>query len=116
MDTSVDLYIMALCYILAGSNHFLNPKLYLRIIPPVLPWKQLINSFTGIAEIFLGILLVTSWQVYAAWGIIVLLFLIFPANVYHLMLRGAGLRVPVWLLWIRLPLQGVLIWWASLYL
>lgn len=107
---------MAGLYILAGFNHFLNPKIYERIIPPFFRFKKLINKASGLAEILLGIgLLIPSVQHYAAIGLIILLIAIFPANVYHLMQRGAGMKIPVWVLWLRLPLQGVLIWWAWLY-
>lgn len=109
------MYIMSIAYILAGVNHFLNPVFYLRIIPPVFVNKVLINRVSGAVEILLGVLLVTPLQSYAAWGIIGLLIAVLPANIYHLKLRGAGMRVPMWVLWLRIPLQGVLIWWAYLY-
>lgn len=84
---------MAVLYILAGINHFINPTFYLRIIPPVLKYKQLINSISGAAEILLGILLLTSYRPMAAIGVIALLIAVFPANVYHLMQKGAGMKV-----------------------
>lgn len=110
-----DMYIMAIIYILAGFNHFVFPDIYKRIIPPGLRFLDLINWTSGASEIALGVLLLTPFQQYAAWGIIALLVLVFPANIYHLMQKGAGLKVPVWVLWLRLPLQFVLIWWAYQY-
>ncbi|WOK08956.1 DoxX family protein [Imperialibacter roseus] len=115
METQWHLYVMAVLYILAGINHFINPTFYLRIIPPVLKYKQLINSISGAAEILLGILLLTSYRPMAAIGVIALLIAIFPANVYHLIQKGAGMKVPIWGLWLRLPAQGLLIWWAWQY-
>ena len=38
---------MAGFYVLAGINHFLNPKFYLKIIPPFLPFPQLVNRASG---------------------------------------------------------------------
>lgn len=112
----VGLYLMAFFYILAGINHFRAPKFYLKIIPPFLPQKELINIITGVVEIVLGAgLIIPAIQNYAAWGIILLLVAIFPANIYHLMARGAGMRIPVWLLWVRLPIQFLLIYWAYVY-
>lgn len=108
--------IMGLLYIAAGANHFINPKFYLRIIPPILPFHEAINVVSGAAEIVLGILLlIPATSQLAAWGIVLLLIAVFPANVYHLTSGGAGMNVPIWALWVRLPLQGVLIWWAYLY-
>ena len=110
------LYVMAGFFIFAGYYHFKKPKFFLRIIPPFLPLKEWINWITGVAEIILGtLLLFPDTRSQAAWGVMVLLVAIFPANVYHLIAKGAGMKVPIWALWLRLPLQGVLIWWAYQY-
>lgn len=76
-------------------------------------WEKEINIIVGIAEILGGIgLLIPMTQSYAAWGIIALLIAVFPANIYHLTSKGAGMKIPIWFLWVRLPLQFLLIWWA----
>ena len=107
------LYIMAVLYILAGANHFVNPKLYLRIIPPYIPWHKAMNYISGAAEIFLGLLLLCPpLSTLAARGIIVLLIAIFPANVYHITSAKPGKGIPIWALYLRIPLQGVFILWA----
>jgi len=52
----------------------------------------------------------------AGWGLVLLLLAVFPANVYMLQTHGAGLSVPLWVLWLRLPLQLVLmawVWWSA---
>ena len=108
-------YIMAIFYILAGVNHFISPKFYYKITPPFLKNKPLINQLSGGAEILLGLALFTPWYPWAAWGVILLLIAVFPANVYHLQQKGAGMKIPLWALWVRLPLQGALIYWAYLY-
>jgi len=112
---TISLWIMAGLYIAAGINHFVNPKFYLKIIPAALPFPEWINWISGAAEIILGIaLLFPAYQSLAAWGIILLLIAVFPANVYHFM-KGWSKRKMVLILAIRLPLQGVLIWWAYLF-
>ena len=111
----IDLYLMAVLYLAAGINHFINPKFYKRIIPPLFGNKDLVNFLSGGAEIILAVLLLTPLQTWAAWGLIALLIAVFPANVYHVMLKGAGMRIPVWALWVRLPIQFILIWWAWQY-
>jgi len=86
------------------------------MIPPYLPAPKALNIISGLAEIVLGILLcIPETSAYAAWGIIALLITIFPANVYMLRDKKAGMGVPKWILILRLPLQLVLIWWAWLY-
>lgn len=109
------LILMAGFYIAAGTNHFINPRIYERIIPAVFKFKKQINYISGFAEVMLGLMLLSEYKAEAAWGIILLLILIFPANVYHLQQKGSGMRIPLWVLWLRLPLQAVLILWAYQY-
>ncbi len=110
------LYLMAFLYILAGINHFRKPGMYIRIIPPVFNNPKLINILSGIAEIVLGILLtIPATTLFAAWGIIALLIAIFPANIYMFQNKKAGFGLPKWILFVRLPLQIVLIYWVYQY-
>ncbi|MGN7809412.1 DoxX family protein [Flavobacterium sp. 22076] len=116
MNLPWHLYLMAILYILAGFNHFRNPGMYIKIIPPFFKSPKLINVVSGIAEIVLGILLMFSLTTqYAAWGIIALLIAIFPANLYMFQNKKAGFNLPKWILFVRLPLQLVLIIWAFQY-
>lgn len=68
------------------------------------------------AEILGGIgLLIADTRSIAAWCIIALLIAVFPANIYMLQTKGAGMKIPISFLWLRLPMQLVLIWWAYQY-
>lgn len=110
------LYLMALLYIIAGLNHFRTPRLYLKIIPPYFPYPKTINQLCGGSEIVLGsALCIPILTKYAAWGIIILLVAVFPANIYMYLNDNASLGIPSWLRLIRLPLQFALIWWTYLY-
>jgi len=116
MNLQWHLYLMAILYILAGLNHFRNPGMYIRIIPPFFKNPKLINNLSGAAEILLGILLMLSFTSrLAAWGIIALLIAIFPANIYMLQNKKASFGLPKWILFVRLTLQIVLILWAYQY-
>ena len=107
---------MAAIYFIAGFNHFRNPRLYLKIIPSYFPNPKLLNGISGIAEIILAVLLcVPEINSYAAWGIIVLLIAVFPANLYMYQNEKAALGLPKWLRFIRLPIQIILIFWAFIY-
>ncbi len=100
--------------VLAGVNHFLNPKLYLRIMPPYLPWHEALVALSGAGEIALGLLVfVPRYRRMAGWGLIALLVAVFPANVYMALNPQRFAPIPQWALWLRLPLQAVLIAWAD---
>jgi len=100
----------------AGINHFLKPDFYLRMMPPYLPLHLVLVYLSGIAEVALGIcLLIPRTSVVAAWGIIALLVAVFPANIQMAIRAETFLEFSVAALWIRLPLQGVLIAWAYWY-
>ncbi|MGB0525258.1 MAG: DoxX family protein [Flammeovirgaceae bacterium] len=104
----LSLYVMAGFYFLAGVNHFIMPKFYLKIMPPYLPKPKLLNLLSGFAEMLLAILLLFSiTSHWAAWGIIVLLCAVFPANIYHHQ-RSKNKALTL----IRLPMQFLFIAWA----
>lgn len=106
----------ALLFIGAGANHFRVPQFYESIMPPYLPWHYVLVILSGIAEILLGIgLLIPQLSVYAAWGLILLLLAVFPANIHMAMHPEQYPNIPTIALWIRLPLQLVLIAWAFWY-
>ena len=116
MNLPWHLYLMAFLYIIAGINHFRSPGMYIRTIPPLFKNPKLINTLSGAAEILLGILLLFPFsKKFAAWGIIALLIAIFPANLFMFQDKRAGFGLPKWILFVRLPLQIVLIYWAYQY-
>ena len=87
-------------------------------MPKVLPAPLLLVYFSGVFEVLGGIgLLVPQTQRYAAWGLVALLVAVFPANVSMAVNKlPLGRRtLPTWMLWVRLPLQAVLIAWAWLF-
>ena len=103
-------------FIGAGLNHFINTDFYLRIMPPYLPWHLPLVYASGVAETALGaLLLFRRWSTIAAWGLIVLLIAVFPANVHMALNAELYPQFSPILLWLRLPLQAVLIAWAWRY-
>jgi uncharacterized membrane protein len=102
----------------AGLNHFRVPATYEAMIPDVLPAHAALNIISGIAEILGGLgLIVPATRRFAAWGLIVLLVAVFPANI-NMAINDLPLGndpVPTWALWARLPLQLVFIAWCYLF-
>ena len=108
---------MSALYILAGFNHFRDPKFYLPMMPPYIPKHNLMVTLSGIAEILLGALLLwPETTSIAAWGIILMLMVFFTVHIYMYQERNTVFaRVPNWLIVARLPFQLVLIVWAFIY-
>lgn len=116
MELPWHLYLMAFLYIVAGINHFRRPEMYHKIIPPYFSNPKLLNFLSGAAEIILGILLTLPFLThFSAWGIIVLLVAVFPANLFMYQDKKASFGLPKWILLLRMPLQLLLILWAYQY-
>ncbi len=106
--------LAAAFFIGAGINHFHNPEFYRSIVPPGFPDPNLLVIISGICEILGGIgLLIPPLRKSAGWGLIALLIAVLPANIYMAIApeRIPDMHLSHWLLWIRLPLQGVLAAW-----
>jgi len=110
-------YLLGLLFIIAGVTHFKKPLLYERIVPSYIPSPKTMVSLSGIAEMVLGLMLLNAeTQTLAAWGIIVILILFIPVHIYMLQNKKASLKLPKWVLILRIPLQFALIYWAYQYI
>lgn len=106
---------LAAFFAAAGINHFRVPSVYVAMIPPWLPWPEVLNGVAGACEILGAIgVLVAPLRTAAGWGLIALLVAVFPANL-HVALTGRmpGLHAPPWVLWSRLPFQAFLVAWVA---
>ena len=84
-------------------------------MPPYLPFHRELVYSSGVFEIVLGLLLLIPQTTrLAAWGLIALLIAVFPANIFMFQHQELFQISPVVLL-LRLPLQGVLLFWAWIY-
>ncbi|MFQ5665395.1 MAG: DoxX family protein [Candidatus Binatia bacterium] len=113
------LWVMGLFYVVAGSMHFINTDFYLQIMPGYLPLHLSLVYLSGLCEIVLGVLVIIPAATrVAAWGLIALLIAVFPANInmaVHRIPMRSGVPPSQLGLWLRLPLQLVLIAWAWWY-
>lgn len=98
-------------YVPAGAMHFLKTDFYLSIMPPYLPQPLALVYISGVAEI-LGVLPVVTRR-WAGFGLVALLVAVAPANIHMAMYpeRYASVASTT-ALWLRLPMQLVLIVWA----
>src|SRR4028119_1434158 len=106
-------YSFGLLFVLGGLYHFINPALYLRMMPSYLPWHLFLVYLSGFFEAALGLLLlVPKYTRLAAWGLVALLVAVFPANVQMALNPQLFPEISPVVLWLRLPLQALLIAWA----
>jgi uncharacterized membrane protein len=98
----------------AGIMHFVNPGFFDAIVPPWLPPNERIWTLaSGVAELVVGpLLIIRRWRRWGAWAAVVLLVVVYPANLYMAWdwrNRPGGDQL---IAWARLPLQFVFIWLA----
>ena len=80
--TKVLIYVYVLFFVGAGLNHFLNPQFYDAIVPSFIPYPRFVHQFTGILEILIPILFLTKYRKEAAIMMIILLVILYGANLY----------------------------------
>jgi uncharacterized membrane protein len=111
--------LLAGFFTFAGTMHFVRRRDYEAIVPPPLPPRETV-VISGVAEILGGLAVIPrASRRLAGWWLIALLVAVFPANIYMTLRRQEvaerGVpadRIPGWMLWARLPLQPLMIWWA----
>ena len=107
------LWSLALVFVAAGINHFVNLDVYLPVMPPYLPAHRELIWLSGALEILGGLaVLIPAWRSVAGWGLVLLMVAVFPANLHMALNPSDFPEAPAWFLYVRLPLQGLLIWWA----
>ena len=112
--SKISIYIMSLFYINIGVKHFIDPNWFLHIMPPYLMFIGLeLVYISGFFEILLGVMLVfKKYRKIAAYGIILLLIAVYPANIYLAFNQEVQELIGISAFkasWLRLPLQFVFI-------
>jgi uncharacterized membrane protein len=111
--------LLAGFFTFAGTMHFVRRRDYEAIVPRPLPPRETV-AISGVAEILGGLgVIPAATRRFAGWWLIALLVAVFPANIYMTLRpeevaeRGVRAdRIPAWMLWARLPLQPLMMWWA----
>ncbi len=118
----VGLILLSLLYCASGLNHLLNPKSYLAVMPSYIPSPALMVWVSGLAELLGGIgVLIPDGFVFrrtrraAAYGLVVLLVAVSPVHINMCLHPEFFRAIPVWAIWLRLPLQLPLMYWAWRY-
>jgi uncharacterized membrane protein len=101
-------------FVFAGAMHFVIPRSYEAIVPDYLPARRKLVYASGLAEIAGGVgAMHPRTRRLAAWWSVATLAAVFPANL-HMALNPERYRVPGGrvALWLRLPVQALLVAWA----
>lgn len=113
----IALLLLALTFVAAGANHFVNPGLYLAIMPDYLPAHRELVAASGLCEIAGGVgVLLPRVRALAGVGIVALLVAVFPANLHMALHPERFPEIPPVFTLARLPLQLLLAawaWWAT---
>lgn len=111
----ISLVIQAAFYMLAGFNHFKNPRVYLKVMPSYIPFPVTMINLSGAAEMLLGLLLFfPRTRAFAGLGISLMLIAFIPVHIdmiQHAPMQLGALQLPASFAWVRLALQFVLIAW-----
>jgi uncharacterized membrane protein len=113
------IYIMSIAYAYVGVRHFIDPDFFLAIMPNYLTFHLEFVYLSGLAEVILGLMLLSKkTRKTGAIGLIILLILVFPANIHLVQselsqsILGVTKNQSIY----RLPFQGVFIliaYWHS---
>jgi uncharacterized membrane protein len=105
--------LLAVFFTTAGLLHFLRPGMYKQIVPDYLPAHHELVLISGGAEIAgaLGVIPQRSRRAAGLW-LTGLLVAVFPANLHMALHPDRYPTLSPALLWARLPLQPLAIWWA----
>lgn len=102
-------------FVMIGFVHLRKPEQLTYMIANFLPNARTIILLSGLAEIGLGLgLLFSETRFWAAWGLIILLIGLFPANInvaVNQLPPPGGLPAKPWYVWSRLLFQPVYIFW-----
>jgi len=112
----IALWVVVFWFLLDGLAHFAFTDFEARMVPPQIPDAPDVVLIVGAFELLgaFGLLLPWTRRV-AGWGLLLLTLAVMPADAWMLHVHDQ-LQIPVWLLWLRLPLQLLLlwlVWWGS---
>ncbi len=106
-------YALAALLLCMGVLHFVLPKPFMRIVPPMFGASRFWTYASGVAELVSGgLLLSTRTKHIGAWVSAATIVAVYPANIWMAMDAGAPRTTEAIVAWVRLPFQIPLVLWA----
>ena len=114
-------WLFTAVFLASGLFHFINPGLYMRLMPEWIPYPGLAVLVSGFFEIAgAGGLILPRFRRVAALFLIALLMLFLVVHIHPLGTEGEimrGIILPMWVIWVRIVFQFVMmagLYWISL--
>lgn len=97
-------------FFIGGIAHFVATEIEMRIVPPYVPWPRAAVLVSGVFEL-LGAagLLWRPTRRAAGIGLFLLTMVVSPCHFYMLQRPELFPSIPLWALWVRLPIQVALL-------
>lgn len=109
--------IVFLWFFGGGVMHFINPDIFVAIVPPWVPYALAAVYISGFFEVVLALLIIwPKSRPMAGWGLVALTIAVTPANVHMWLHPELFPEVDPSALSVRLVIQVVLlftIWWST---
>lgn len=104
------LTVVFLWFFVGGIAHFVATATEMRIVPPWVPWPRGAVLASGVFELLgaAGLVWPSSRRA-AGIGLFLLTIAVTPCHVYMLQRPDLFGSIPLWALWLRLPIQGALL-------
>jgi len=107
-----------LWFFVGGIAHFAATETEMRMVPPVVPWPRAAVLLSGVLELLGAFaLLWRPTRRAAGIGLFLLTIAVTPAHFYMLQRPELFPAIPLWALWLRLPVQAALLWliyWSTI--
>jgi uncharacterized membrane protein len=114
---TIGLGIVFLWFMLGGVAHFVIADFFIAIVPPWVPFPEVVVYVSGVIEIILAAaLLVKTYRPLAGWGLIAVTIAVTPANIHMYLHPEQFPEASQEVYLVRLFIQGLLlalIWWSS---
>ena len=102
--------VVILLFFVGSIAHFVATETEMKIVPPYIPWPRAAVLVSGVFELLgaMGLLWLPTRRA-AGIGLFLLTIAVTPCHIYMLQRPDLFAAIPLWALWLRLPIQVALL-------